>query len=174
MGEYSKYNAQNVLENVNKCIAELENIGDDWNGKRIKRVGRHVSGSYYNRQSKDIYAFRIDEVYKELSIFDWWKETLSLKQLKQMQKFLKEAIDLGFKGYVCFNVGMSGCSHGMWAHKKESENGYSPDDEEILFHSFRNGDNYWSVCHKGVWDDYSDSRTLKEVKQILNDDCQTK
>ena len=89
-------------------------------------------------------VFKISAVFDELSIFDWWNDTLSINQLKQMRTFLQQAIKLGFTGYVCFKVGASGCSHGMWAHKSESTDGYSPDGD-CLFHSFRSGDNYFDM-----------------------------
>ena len=174
MNEYAKYNAENVLENVNKCIAELENVDNsEWDHKRLKRTAmRKVrKNGRWDYDYKSSYAFYINAVCDELSIFDWWNETLSVSQLKQMKAFLQTAIKLGFKGYVCFKVGASGCAHGMWAHQMESKDGYSPDDDEILFHSFRSGDNYWGVRHKGVWDEYNDKRTLEDVKKVLNDEC---
>ena len=167
MGKYAKYNAQNVLDNVNKCIAELENIDEKcWNFKRFDRISTRKVSIY---EWKSVFAYKMSAVCEELSIFDWWKDTLSLSQLKQMKKFLETAIKLGYTGYVCFKVGASGCAHGMWASQKESENGHSPDDDEVLFHSFRSGDNYWGVCHKGIWDEYSNKRTLEDVKKIIND-----
>lgn len=115
--------------------------------------------------------FRISAVCEELSIFDWWNDYLSLSQLKQMQKFLKTACELGYNGYVCFKVGAAGCSHGMWAHKEETKDGYSPDGE-CLFHSFRSGDNYWDCkLADGRWmHDIHEDRfefTLKEVKEAI-------
>lgn len=80
--------------------------------------------------------YRIREVYGNFGIFDWWNEYLSVTQLKQMKSFLEKAISLGFTGYVCFKVGASGCSNGMWAHKAESTTGYSPDGT-CLYHKFR-------------------------------------
>ncbi len=77
----------------------------------------------------------IRDVCEELSIFDWWNDYLSVSQLKQMKAFLDLAEKLGYNGYVCFNVGAKGCSNGMWAHKRESETGYSPDGE-CLYRSF--------------------------------------
>ena len=60
-------------------------------------------------------------VYDDLSIFDWWPSRLTQTHLKQMRAFVKEAIKLGFKGYVCFKVGASGCANGMWAYKELSK-----------------------------------------------------
>lgn len=152
MGKYSNKNAQYVLNNVNKCIAELEGFIKTYGDYDVNRIS-----GYHKR-------FRMRAVYDELSIFDWWKEYLSLSQLKQMKSFLETAIKLGFNGYVCFKVGASGCSHGMWAHKAESENGYSPDGD-VLFHSFRSGDNYYSVKINDVWSDYE--LNLKGVKEFI-------
>ena len=117
-------------------------------------------------------ALRIDKVYAELGIFDWWNETLSITQMKQMRSFLRTAIDLGYTGYACFKVGAKYCAHGMWANKKESTDGYSPDGA-CLYHSFRSGDNYWSAClEDGTWmhdvkEGYEFS--LKEVNEFIKE-----
>ena len=177
MKDYSKYNAENVLENVNKCIEEIERAVEfnDYDYRRIVRVGMRRTGGCGSWKYKSTYAFYISAVYDELSIFDWWNDKLSLSQLKQMKAFLQTAIKLGYKGYVCFKVGATGCSHGMWASQKESTDGYSPkNDEEVLFHSFRSGDNHWGVCHKGIWDEYDEKRSLADVKKIINDECQSR
>ena len=174
MGKYAKYNAQAVLDRVNALIAELETVDGNYDYKRFKRVRTHrVYERGVGYVYKSAYAFKINAVYDEVSIFDWWNETLSMSQLKQMQKFLEQAIKFGFTGYVCFKVGAAGCSHGMWAHKDESENGYSPDGD-FLFHSFRSGDNYFDMKLGSDWmkdtlpnagDRYQ--FTLKEVKKVL-------
>lgn len=149
-----KGNRFEVAENVAKRIAELEER------KRMGYRGRWL-------------RLRIADVCEELSIFDWWNEELSLSQLKQMQKFLKVAEQLGFNGYVCFKVGAAGCSHGMWAHREESKDGYSPDGV-TLHHSFRSGDNYWDCkTEDGKWLTDKDENgrwqfTLAEVKDALN------
>ena len=96
MNNYTMYNANNVLQKLEKLIS---------NGRTVE----------------------IRDVCDELSIFDWWPETLPISRMKQMQSFLKNAIRLGFTGYVCFKVGASGCTNGMWAHKESSTNGFSPD-----------------------------------------------
>lgn len=87
--------------------------------------------------------FMIREVYEELSIFDWWPDWLTQTHLKDMRKFLKEAIKLGYTGYVCFKVGATGCANGMWAYIDDSTTGYSPDGE-FLYKSFTPEYNYWS------------------------------
>ena len=130
---------------------------------------RVQGGYHYDRRYIEVgftlkYKFRIREVFKEFGIFDWWNDGLSISQLKQMQKFLKTAIELGFTGYVCFKVGAAGCSHGMWAHVNESTTGYSPDGD-CLFHSFRSGDNYYDLNWKGEWT--HKDMTLKEVKEQM-------
>lgn len=146
-------NAREVLANVEKMIAEAEdyNKGRQW---------------YHAKWRKKIW-----DVCEELSIFDWWNEYLSVSQLKQMRSFLKTAIRLGYTGHVCFKVGATGCSHGMWAHKKESADGFSPDGG-CLFHSFRCGDNYWGLClDNGKWIDEEigyKEYSLKEIKEAIS------
>lgn len=113
--------------------------------------------------------FKIDDVYVRLSIFDWWNDYLSVTQLKQMKKFLKIAHELGYDGYVCFKVGAVGCGNGMWAHKKESETGYSPDGE-FLYHSFVTGEDYYDV--KLQYGNFGmemvgHELTLDEVKELI-------
>ena len=143
MADYTNKNAQAILNNINACIEELEGIQGWWQLK--DHNGRITEKGYSGK-----FRFVIDKVYGELSIFDWWNEDLSLSQLKQMKKFLETAISLGFTGYVCFKVGAKYCSHGMWAHKAESTTGYSPDGD-VLFHSFRSGDNYYDMCLNDEW-----------------------
>jgi hypothetical protein len=114
MKDYKKYNAENVLAEVEKKIASYR------------------------------WVLRIYDVCDELSIFDWWKDNLTLSDLKQMRMFLRNSIKLGFNGYVCFKVGADGCGHGMWAHKEESVDGSSPFCD-FIYHSFRAGDNFWDA-----------------------------
>lgn len=151
-------NAVEVLANIEKCIAELETAKVDWTNRDSNRI------AYTQR-------FRINVVCDELSIFDWWNSTLSLSQLKQMRAFVKTAIKMGYKGYVCFRVGAVGCSHGMWAHTDESTDGYSP-DSDVLFHSFRCDENYWDVKRGDEWCSHSipkqwDKVSLSDVKTFL-------
>lgn len=170
MKTYENKNAQNVLNNVNKCIEELEHANTGY-GCDFSRM------AYKGWSNKKVFVIR--KVYDELSIFDWWNDNLSLSQLKQMKSFLETAIKLGFTGYVCFKVGAKYCSHGMWAHKEESTNGYSPDGD-VLFHSFRCGDNYWDMELNGQWmhKKYADPDkphdcpdfTLKQIKDELAKD----
>ena len=145
-------NTLEILANVNKLIEELEAISNKPYSEIIDKVDydRHKCIRWDYKHDIKKYAFKIDAIFEELSIFDWWEETLSLSQLKQMRAFLVQAHKLGFDGYVCFKVGVTGCSHGMWAHKEESTTGYSP-ESDVLFHSFRCNEHNWDVCHNGVW-----------------------
>lgn len=159
-----KNNAPEILEAVNACIDELSNLSwDAYTSNRDRYTKHGWSGGY---------RFRMFAVCEELSIFDWWKEELSMSQLKNMKKFLETAIRLGFTGYVCFKVGAAGCAHGMWAHKEETTTGYSPDGD-CLFHSFRSGDNYWDVRINNEWMHvkhlYKETGefTLKEIEEEL-------
>lgn len=139
--------AAEILKNVDECISELEKTCTVIYGWR----------TIYKR-------FKIRDVCDKLSIFDWWDEYLSYTQLLSMHEFLETAIKYGYTGYVCFKVGMKGCAHGMWAHKAENDTDSAPDGE-FLFHSFRNGDNYWVID----FGDGTQSRDLnkRDLKKIL-------
>lgn len=111
----------------------------------------------------------VGDICEELSIFDWWNDYMSLSQLKQMQKFLETAEKLGYNGYVCFKVGAKYCSNGMWAHKEESTDGYSPNGE-CLYHSFVSGRNDWDVkTADGKWmhETTGDTGSLKDVQSWI-------
>lgn len=119
--------------------------------------------------------FRLDdpEVFKPLSIFDWWPEYLTKSKLQEMRQFLREAIKLGYTGYVCFKVGAKGCANGMWAHVEEcTPEGYSPDGP-CLFRSFTPSYRYWSVTDKnGKWDfdplhRYDSCKTIKQLEAFI-------
>ena len=142
-------NAKEVLANVVAMIAE---------------------GEEYNAENRRNRRWRIYSVCNELSIFDWWNEYLSVSQLKEMRRFLETAITMGYTGYVCFKVGAKYCANGMWAHKQESEDGYSPDGE-CLYHSFVSGANDWDIkLADGTWLHDRDGRcnhSLREVKAAL-------
>lgn len=160
--------------NARECLVNVENL--------IKELGDATKAGYvfmdYDRMNWKGFSskkvFKIEAICDECGIFDWWNETLSMSQLKQMRTFLKQAIKLGFTGYVCFKVGAAGCSHGMWAHKNESTDGYSPDGD-VLYHSFRAGDNYFDMQLNNIWmhDKYATEEnscpdfTLKQVKEEL-------
>lgn len=135
-------NAKKCLMNVETLISELKAADQN------SLIPDHNRMAYKGWSTKKV--FKISAICKECGIFDWWNDYLSMSQLKQMSTFLNQAIKLGFTGYVCFKVGAAGCSHGMWAHKNESTNGYSPDGD-CLFHSFRAGDNYFNMLLNGEW-----------------------
>ena len=160
--EYKRYNAQPVLLEVEKWIRIIET-----------RKAHH--GSFY----RHFYRPSMYEVCHELSIFDWWVDYISLNHLKQMRTFLREAIKLGYTGYVCFKVGTSGCVNGMWANKVPTTNGYSPKGE-FLYRSFTPAYNYWDICDysngygdnayklsKEVGKQYDELTTIKELEEAL-------
>ena len=143
MKTYENKNAAAVLKNVESMIADIEN---------------GMARNYY-----------IYDICNELSIFDWWNDWLSKSQLKDMRKFLREAIKLGYNGYVCFKVGATGCANGMWAHKEESTTGYSPEGE-FLYKSFTPSYNYWSVKREdGTYFPDSDHYDVLNTKKQLED-----
>jgi hypothetical protein len=115
----------------------------------------------------------IRQVYDDLSIFDWWPERLTITHMKQMRTFLREALKLGYNGYVCFKVGASGCANGMWAYKEQGkeEDGsvYSPDGDAI-YRSFTPDYTYWSFNKNGKWLPDGDTRgtydSLKTAKML--------
>lgn len=158
------HNAYEVLEQVKACMAELEEASQQY------CINDHNRMQHYGYGTKKL--FNISAVCDELSIFDWWNETLSMNQLKKMQEFLEKAIKMGYTGYVCFKVGAAGCSNGMWAHKQESTNGYSPDGA-CLYRGFRSDTyNEWDAClddgETWLHDIVPDQRfTLKHVKNML-------
>ena len=127
MGKFEDKNRAAVAEQVDLMLSEAKAYKDK-NGLNM--------------------SWKIDEVYDRLSIFDWWGENLSVSQLKQMKSFLRIAGEFGFNGYVCFKVGAAGCSHGMWASKFETEDGYSPKKGDTPFHSFRSGENYFDLVYE--------------------------
>ena len=113
-------------------------------------------------------------VYDVLSIFDWWPNRLNQNHLKQMKTFLREAIKLGYTGYVCFKVGASGCANGMWAHKKPSTNGYSPDGD-CIYRSFTPDYTYYSVNKNNKWypseetdgNPYDSCKRIPQLEQLI-------
>ncbi len=163
-----KVTAQAILENVEKCIAELQSMKTEYTyPKHHERISY---GGYGYRENRKYY-FKMDAVCDELSIFDWWNDNLSLNKLKDMQKFLKEAIKLGYTGYVCFKVGASGCANGMWAYKALSETGYSPNGE-ALYKSFTPDYNYWQICDENEnWlpakDEFDKLKTIKMLESYI-------
>ena len=150
---YAVYNAEHIRDVLKKYIDEMTE-------EKMKRKTR-----FYNPKM----VLKIDRVYKELSIFDWWKNELSLSNLKDMYSFVNRAIGLGFKGYVCFKVGASMCSNGMWVHADESTDGYSPDGD-CIYHSFTPDYTRWDICIDGKWfnrKENGEELMLKDIKEIL-------
>jgi hypothetical protein len=94
--------------------------------------------------------------------------------MKQMRAFLREAIKLGYTGYVCFKVGASGCANGMWAHKEEGKvegkDVYSPDGDAI-YRSFTPDYTYWAFCKDNKWlpsdNAYDSLKTAKMLEEAL-------
>lgn len=146
MGNFAQYNAAEVLKEVERFIEKFE----------------------AERKTKTPIAL----IYSHLSIFDWFKDNLTIANLKDMRKFLKEAIKLGFTGYVCFKVGASGCANGMWAHKEESTTGYSPDGD-FLYKSFSPDCNYWRLHINDVSypdrDNYDTVTTIKGLESLMSE-----
>lgn len=132
VGEYKKYNAQPVLLAVEKWIRilEMRERNYAWSKWSYRHYGR----------------ITMRECCNDLSIFDWWTEYITIGKLKEMRTFLREAIKLGYTGYVCFKVGASGCANGMWANKLPTTNGYSPDCE-FLYRSFSPDYTYWDITY---------------------------
>lgn len=116
---------------------------------------------------------KIDDVYDDLSIFDWWKDDLSISNMKDMRKFLKEAVRMGFTGYCCFKVGVTGCANGMWANRENSTDGYSPKDSPCLYKAFTCAYDYWSIDLKGDdnWlparNEYDCCKTVTDLKDYV-------
>lgn len=174
---YASKNAAAVLEQVR---AHMQILGDhNQQGYGYIRpedaTYRFTHRGYTGSKG---WGFNIGSVCEALSIFDWWNDSLSLSQLKQMEKFLEKAIKLGFTGYACFKVGAAGCSHGMWAYTVETTNGYSPKEGKALYHSFVSDENYWDMMDlDGDWmgdryPQHSYRWTLAEIMDQLEKDSQ--
>lgn len=136
----------------------------DKNAKNVLKVLEEKI-DYLNKNGG---SFLIDDIYSDLSIFDWWPNRIGINRLKDMRKFLKEAIKLGFTGYVCFKVGASGCANGMWAHKEESKDGYSPDGA-CLYKSFTPDYNCWEVNFGNGFDEnmWNKIHTIRELEAYI-------
>ena len=154
--DYTRHSAQAVLNEINLALVELE---PRWQGERR--------------------SYKISDVYDRFSIFDWWPERLNRSHLRDMKMFIETAIQLGYTGYVCFKVGARGCANGMWAHKKDSTNGYSPDGPTI-YKSFTPAYNYWSFTTDEAGEDYwpeadnydkltTKSKFLEEYHKVMKD-----
>jgi len=117
--------------------------------------------------------WRIDNIYNELAIFDWWPEYLSISKLKQMKAFLQQAIKLGFDKYCCFKVGASGCANGMWASDAPTTDGYSPDNCKTIYHSFTPDYSYWDVDIGNGFTDL-EFKSIGEVKRYIEEETRGK
>lgn len=131
----------------------------------------NVEGLIANIDKKYKKRYSCDEVYEELSIFDSWVDYIGLARLKDMRKFLREAIKLGYTGYVCFKVGATGCANGMWAHTEVSTDGFSPNCK-TLYKSFTPEYNYWSFSEDGCTffpdrEHYDELKTIKQLEQAI-------
>ena len=117
-------------------------------------------------------TIKIRDHYNALSIFDWWTENLSVSKMKQMEAFLKNAIRLGYNGYVCFKVGAHQCSNGMWAYKEVSKDGYAP-ESDALYRSFSPDYTYYQFSKNGIWypirDKYDSYKTIKELEKLMKE-----
>ena len=134
---------------------------DDYNAQPVlKRVEHYIEGG----RSRPIAL-----IYDDLSIFDWWPDNLSIKNAKAMASFLREAIKLGYTGYVCFKVGASGCANGMWAHTEPTTDGYSP-KSDFLYRSFSPDYTYWRYHIDGVaYPEDEEYDSLKNVHMLEKD-----
>ena len=121
------------------------------------------------------HRLKISDCYEEFSIFDWWPEYLTKSKLYEMRQFLKEAIKLGYEGYVCFKVGAKGCANGMWAHTElETDDGYSPNGCPVLYRSFTPAYTYWDITSKdGKWNfsdkEYDELKTIKKLEAFIEE-----
>ena len=161
--DYKAYNAESVLIKVEGYIRVLEM--------------KHKIHYTWSRK----YKLKMWDCCNDLSIFDWWVDDLSISRLKEMRTFLKEAIKLGYTGYVCFKVGATGCANGMWAHKLPSVNGYSPDNCDFLYRSFTPAYTYWDVTYADEKDynknrlsyrvgkKFDELKTIKDLEKALKE-----
>lgn len=133
----------------------------------LKRVEAYIKQLEENRY---VTRLKISDIYNDLSIFDWWPEYLTKSKLGEMRQFLREAIKLGYEGYVCFKVGATGCANGMWAHTElETDDGYSPTHCPTLFRSFTPAYLYWDITDSnGSWD--WDGKYKSEEDRLKNYD----
>ena len=150
IGEYKALNAQPVLLAVEKWIRILE--------------ARYRYYAYSKWCQRHYCRVPMREVCRELSIFDWWVDDLTLSRLKEMRTFLKEAIKLGYTGYVCFKVGATGCANGMWANKLPTTDGYSPKGE-FLYRSFTPDYTCWEIHFNDKYGDEADRLTKRANKE---------
>lgn len=113
------------------------------------------------------YGVPCDVASDTLSVFDWFKDRLTVSDLRKMKTFLKQAVSLGFDKYCCFKVGTSGCANGMWAMDVPTTNGYSPDGGKTLYHSFTPDYSYYTVDLGGGFSE--EINTFREVKEYIKE-----
>lgn len=130
MTDRANRTAEKILANIEEVLADMEAEKAEWPALRVRR-----------------YTYR---VAKDLSIFDWFQDELSIAQVKQMRSFVKSAISAGYRGYVCFKVGSVGTSSGMWAYTVPTTTGYSPDGP-CLYRSFQSRLNWWDAFDGSGW-----------------------
>lgn len=150
---------------VSSVLVEVENLLEAIRDRK-ESIPRYMSG----RPFYSVTPYKVRDVCNRLSIFDWWKETLSESNLKDMRTFLKEALKLGFTGYVCFKVGATGCANGMWAYKELSTTGYSPDCDH-LYRSFTPEYTLWQFSKNNVTypdgEDYDSVKTIRDLEKLF-------
>lgn len=150
--------------NTVTALNEVETL-IDWAGDVAEWQDKEKEPAYY----KPGKGYKVDDVYKRLSIFDWWNDHLSVSQLKDMRTFLREALKLGFTGYVCFKVGATGCANGMWAYVNQTEDGFSPDGP-FIYKSFTPEYSEWSAYDgRGNKLDMPTFKTIRELENYIID-----
>lgn len=110
--------------------------------------------------------FTIEFAYEPLNIFDWFRDTLTRKDINDMIEFLQNAIELGYTGYVCFKVGDSDTASGMWARKPNNEGCF-------LYHTFSPDCDYYTVYSKkenGSVKYSNDFKTITEVRNYIEEE----
>lgn len=139
-------------------MAEIRNYEDRNAQAVLDRIEEALAQGYYRKP--------MDVVCNRFGIFDWFTEYLTATHLKQMRTFLREAIKLGYTGYVCFKVGAKYCANGMWAHKDPTTTGYSPDGP-ALYRSFTPSYTYWDITRlDGSWDWGKDEDAVKKYDEL--------
>lgn len=150
---------------VSSVLVEVENLLESIR-ERKSTIPKYWNGRPYYR----LVPYKVRDVCERLSIFDWFKDTLSESDLKHMQLFLKEAVKLGFTGYTCFKVGATGCANGMWAYKELSTTGYSPDCD-YLYRSFTPDCTYWQFSKNDITypsgEDYDSVKTIRDLEKLF-------
>lgn len=149
-----------ILEHID-LLLEAAKEYDERNKANTSSSPRY----YWESKRKEHLKWKTRDIWHALNIFDWWKDYVSVSDLKQMKSFLQTAIAHGYTGYACFKMGVPSCAHGMWANVNESTDGYSPDGA-FLYHSFRSGDNYYCIFNGSYDPEVKDeSGSAKEMSK---------